>query len=105
MNDEQYFIIINDIRYNLNYDADGTIIITNSLNNKIINYSSIQYEKSLDSSIDLANLETTSVKYKIIDKPIIEKKSKNNLSSYIYILIIIIMLILIISGLLILILF
>jgi hypothetical protein len=104
MNDEQYFIIINDIRYNLSYDANRKIIIKNSLNNQIINYSSVQYQ-SLDDSIteiinpmNIPDMETVSVKYKIIDKSIIEDESKNNLSLYIYILIIIIMIILIISA-------
>ena len=104
MNDKQYFIIINKIRYNLSYDSNEKIIIKNSLNNQILKSSSIKYHNSDNSirkisDVELTDIKVISMEYKIIDESInksITEEESNKSNFSIYILIMIIMLILII---------
>ena len=102
--DNQYFIIINDIRYNINYDSNDNIIINNPLKNQKITFSSLKYENIQNNTIkkitneDLSTIEITSKTYKII-KINEESKDEKDISEsndYIYVWIIISLIIIVI---------
>jgi len=60
-NDSNYFIIVNNIRYNLQYTTDGKITVVDTIGNQIIDSTKTLYSEPSTSSIVIYNSNVKTV--------------------------------------------